>query len=128
MTIYIYIILLFFSGALSLVIIVRNFFRVFRAVKNGENINLNQDYSVFDKADQYIAAPLKLFFESRFLPLFYKEIEKIGRQSRIYILKIENKLFKFISYIRGKRIIKEGGNPSEYIQKLGGFNGDKKSL
>ncbi len=124
----IYVILLFFSGILSLTIIARNFFRVFRAAKNGEDINLNQNYSVFDKADKYIAAPIKFFFENRFLPALYKEIEKFFRQSRIYILKIENRLFKFINYMKGKRIIRENGNPSEYIQKLNGLNESEKPL
>lgn len=122
--------LLFFSGAGSAVIIIKNLLRARRFEKNGENINFKNLPSFWSEAEQYIVEPLKHIIHNHFIPTVYKEIERISGWFRIYILKLENKLFKFKSYIRGKRIIKENGNAaSEYLQKLNGFkqNGEMNS-
>lgn len=122
----IYIILIFFSGAGSAALIARNILRTRRIYQNGQDFDLSGVYSFFDEAEQRVVVPLKNFWEYRFIPFIYKEVEKFSRQFRIYILKLENKLFRFHGYVRGKRIIKENGAASEYVQKLNGFkeNGD----
>lgn len=118
----IYIVLLFFSGAGSAAIIARNILRMHRIYqKNGQDFDLAVVYSFFDEAEQRVVVPIKNFWEYRFIPFIYKEVEKFSRQFRIYILKLENKLFRFHGYVRGKRIIKENGTASEYMRKLNGF-------
>lgn len=123
-----YIILLSFSGLGSIAIITRNFFK-FRGVLNSEsNIRGLNNHSIFRGIEKYISAPLKQIWDKKIIPFFYKEIEKFGRKFRIYILKAENKIFQFNNYIKGRRIIKENGTPSEYVQKLNGFKQDKTEL
>ena len=116
----IWIILLFFSAAGSAALIVRNLSRLHYLYRNEKKSDVKTQ-PFFSEAEQYIVIPIKNFWEGNFIPFLYKEIEKISRQFRIYVLKLENKLFKFNSYIRGKRIIKENGTSSEYLQKLNGF-------
>ena len=73
----------------------------------------------FSEIEQYIILPIQNFIHNSLIPFIYKKIEKISRSFRIYILKLENKMFKFNNYIRGRRIIKENGAAtSEYLQKL----------
>lgn len=113
-----YIVLISFSGVGSIVIIARNFFK-FKHLLNSENsINHFDNHSVFGGIEKYISLPMKKIWDNKFIPFFYKEIEKFGRKFRIYVLKVENKVFQFNNYIKGKRIIKENGTPSEYVQKL----------
>lgn len=121
----IYLIILFLSGAGSLFIIIRNFARFQNLEQNDEEIALLKHRSFFHEAEKYIAEPFKNLFENKFTPFIYKKIEKIAHQARIYILKFENKILKFNNYIKGKRILKTNGEPSEYIKKInGGGNGN----
>ena len=117
----IYITLLFFSGAGGAVIIIRNFLKVRYLTQREQGLKYHAARSFFGEIEKHFVIPLKNFWETRFIPVFYKKIEKISGWFRIYILKFENKIFKFNSYIRGKRIIKENGNASDYMQKLNGF-------
>jgi len=119
----IYLIFLSLSGSGSLFIIIRNFARFQNLHEDSEEIALLKHRSFFHEAEKYIAEPLKIFFENRFVPFLYKKIEKIAHQARIYILKFENKILKFNNYIKGKRILKINREPSEYIKKINGGNG-----
>ena len=120
----IYLIILSLSGAGSLFIIIRNFARFQNLEQNGEEIVLLKHRSFFHEVEKYIANPFKNFFENKFIPFVYKKIEKIAHQARIKILKFENKILKFNNYIKGKRILKTNGEPSDYIKKINGGNGN----
>lgn len=119
MTIYI---VLFSSSLLGgFAIIIRNFFRFKHILDNEQKRELAQRNSFFYEFEKYVACPLKAVWQNKFIPVFYKEVEKAAHQFRIYTLKMENKLLKFNNYIKGKRVIKENAIPSEYMQKLNAF-------
>jgi len=120
----IYIILLSFSGAGCAFIIVKNFLRYEKNLQNG-GAEKPVNYSIFVEIEKKIIIPAKNFFDARITPLIYKRAEKIIRKSRIYILKIENKILKFNNYIQGKRALQDNGKTSEYVKKLNGFKKDE---
>lgn len=122
----IYLILLSFSGLGSIFIIVKNYLK-FNDVFEEEAARHITLQIFFREFENHIAAPIKNFLETKFVPLLFKKTEKISHQARIYILKIENKLLKFNNYVKGKRQIKENGNASEYVQKLNGFKNNGES-
>lgn len=121
----IYIVSLAFSGLGILFITIKNFLKFERIYKKNKETMPGAEHSLFfSELDKHIIFPIKNFLETKFLPLIFKKTEKIAHQARIYILKFENKILKFNNYIKGKRILKENGVPSEYVQKLNGFKQD----
>ena len=118
----IWIVLLFFSGAGIATILAKNLLTLRHLKLNEENLERLNFRAFFSEIEQYIILPIQNFIHNSLIPFIYKKIEKISRSFRIYILKLENKMFKFNNYIRGRRIIKENGAvASEYLQKLNGF-------
>lgn len=121
----IYLIILSLSGFGILFIVIKNFVKFQNIYDDREKITLLYHRSFFHEAEKYIAEPIKLFFKKSFIPFVYKKIEKIAHQARIKILKFENKILKFNNYIKGKRILKIGGEPSEYVKKINDGSGNK---
>lgn len=121
----IYIVSLAFSGLGILFITIKNFLKFDRIYKQNKEIAREIGNSLFfSEIEKYIVFPVKNFLETKFIPFIFKKTEKIAHQIRIYILKFENKILKFNNYIKGKRILKENGIPSDYVQKLNGFKQD----
>lgn len=111
-----YIYLMAFSGFFSVIILAKNFLR-FKNLEYKE-MDFSNHVSFFSEIEKYIGAYLKNFWANKFIPAMFKEIEKLAHQFRIYMMKVENKLFKFNNYVKGKRILKENSVPSEYVRKL----------